>query len=512
MAAEHLAERIQIARCGQTGLIRIRKTDRDALEKHLFRRYPQREWGTFFRFGFRRTSWGVALSFVEPILPLLGDMDHQTDLTTFRDQYSRRAFQAARERGLAVGVIHSHPEGWRTWPSLLDDEMDRYFAREFAAFSGGAPYCSLILQRSEMTGLTFSGRIYDRGNWIPVDHLLTVGSEIERHESELGVSGNVLGPEQHAPTRETTARLEAVLGKRSVMRLKGATIGIVGCGGIGSPAIHVLARAGVGGFVLVDPQRVNASNLERVHGASLSDVLSDQPPFKVDLISQLVRTINPSARINCLVGNVLQENVLDELLRCDAIIGCMDSYHGRAALSDYARHYLLPALDLGVLMDGADGVVTTQVSEFTRYATGDPCDFCLGRIDSAVMSFELMTEKEQSEREAQAQRARDRGDNPDQYWRGRPRQLHTVGYLTTAVGALGAGYIEGWLTGTFAMPHPTFQFDLSKSRLGVVAQPLVHVDGCSCVDHIGWADRARTHRSVTIPSHWSRRAVLRPIR
>jgi hypothetical protein len=507
MAAEQLSDRIQLTRGERAGLFRIRKADRDALEKHLFLRYPEREWGTFFRFGFRRTSWGLALSFVEPLLPLPGDMDRQTDLATFRDQYIRRAFHHARERTLAIGVIHSHPEGWHTWPSRLDDDMDGYFAREFTAFSGGAPYCSLILQRSERTGLTFSGRVYDRGEWIPVEQILTVGDTLERHESEVTGAEDPLD-DPGAP-RETTARLESVLGSRSISRLRTATVGIIGCGGTGSPAIHVLARAGVRGLVFVDPQRVGASNLERMHGTELRDVQRDQAPFKVDLMSRLVRSINPSAQVRALVGNLLQENVLDELLRCDVVLGCVDSYHGRAALSDYSRHYLLPVLDLGVVMDGADGVVTNQVGEFTRYSAGDPCAFCLGRIDSTALSFELMTDEELGEREAEARRARERGDDPDQYWLGRPRQLHTVGYLTTAVGALGAGYVEGWLTGTFAMPHPTFQFDLTKNRFGVVAQPVACENGCSCMKGIGWGDAARTYRSVTLPAHWSRRAVLR---
>ena len=55
-----VAERIQITCDGRIGLLRIRKADQDALEKHVFRRYPDREWGTFFRFGYRRTGWGVA--------------------------------------------------------------------------------------------------------------------------------------------------------------------------------------------------------------------------------------------------------------------------------------------------------------------------------------------------------------------------------------------------------------------------------------------------------------------
>ena len=209
---------------------------------------------------------------------------------------------------------------------------------------------------------------------------------------------------------------------------------MVGCSGTGSPAVHVLARAGVEEFVLIDPDGLARSNLERIHGSYFEDLNGERPPLKVELMRRMIASINPAARARCLAGNVFHENVVDELLRRDLILGCVDSYHGRAALSDLARHYLLPALDVGVLMDGRDGRVSSQVVEFTRYRPDDPCAFCRGRIDSTAMAFELMSDAEIAERSQQAEEARGRGDDPDAYLRGRPRQFHTVGYLTTAAG------------------------------------------------------------------------------
>jgi hypothetical protein len=508
MAADLLTPRISLATDGQGSNLRFRKSDLGSLEKLVFSRYPKREWGTFFRFGFRRTSWGGALSFVEALPPRAGEMDRQSPLTVFRDEYTRRAFHAAAGP-LGVGVVHSHPEGCRTWPSRLDDDMDSYFAREFAAYSGGKPYCSLILQRNDSDGLTFSGRVHDRGRWLPLETLLVVGDSIERFESELstGFSSHYnagTGPS----TSEATARLEAAFGTHSAARLRKATVGVVGCSGTGSPVVHVLARAGVGGFVLVDPDRLSTSNLERVHGAFWDDVQGGEPPLKVELMRRMIAAINPAARTRCFAGNILHDNVLDELLRCDIVLGCVDSYHGRATVSDFSRHYLLPALDVGVLMEGGDGRLASQLMEFTRYGPDDPCAFCRGRIDSTAMSFELMSEAELAERARQAEDAAARGADPDAYWRGRPRQLHTVGYLTTAAGALAAGYAEGWLTGAFSIPHASFQLDASKERLGVAAPPEDGVPGCSCGNHIGWGDPARGFRSIAIPTHWSRRAVI----
>lgn len=56
-------------------------------------------------------------------------------------------------------------------------------------------------------------------------------------------------------------------------------------------------------------------------------------PYKVQLVRDLIAEVNPAACVTTLVGNVLYKNVIDELLRCDVFLGCMDSVHGRVALS-----------------------------------------------------------------------------------------------------------------------------------------------------------------------------------
>ena len=504
MAAKRLTHTIRLADDGRYGLVRFRAADLDRLEKHVFQRYPEWEWGTFFKFGWTRTPWGVAMTYVEPILPGPGDLDRQTGMTTFRDQYSRRAFQeAAGQKGIAVGVVHSHPAGYYTSPSPLDDDMDEYFSRELAARAGGAPYLSLILERSARSGLSFSGRVFDRGDWLPVRELLAVGPRLDRWRSALlfGESEPVF--DDH----ETTARLRALMGEASARRLRRATVGVIGCSGTGSPAIHVLARAGVGEFVLVDPEMFSPSNLERLHGSYFRHV--GEQPLKVDLMRDLILDINPSARVTTFVGNVLQENVVHELLRCDILLGCVDTYHGRVALSDLAAHYLLPSIDVGIGMSGGEGRVREQVVDVTRFSPDLPCAFCRERVDAAELARELMTDEERAHRQAAAARATERGDDPDQYWKNRPRALHTVGYLTTAAGAMVAGYTEGWLTGAFDMPHDSFQFDIAQPRLGCAAPPQSRKTGCRCGNLLGWADAAKSYRNVALPSHWPARALLR---
>jgi len=490
---------------GRQAVLRIRKADRDRLEKHLFQRYPDREWGTFFRFGYRRTSWGIAIFFVDPILPLAGDLDRQSGATVFKEPYSLRALRLAEDRHLGIGVIHSHPAGYFVDPSELDDDMDLYFAKEVQSYGAGLPYASLIFQRNHVAGFTFTGRVHDRGQWLAVTTMLTVGTVLEREMATNAICVEHRGIKD-AEDESVTARLEEILGMRAKARLSNSKVGFIGCSGTGSPGIGVLARAGVSDFVLADPQRFAPSNLERVHGSGSADVSEKPYPYKVELQRRHIHSINPTARVTAFVGNALQENVLDELLLCDVAIGSSDSVHGRVFLSDCAKHYLLPSLDVGVAMEGKHGLLLNQIADFTRYGPDLPCLFCNGIIDTTPMTYELMSEEEKAACRRAAQEALERGDDPDQYWRGQ-RQLHTVGYLTTVIGALAAGYVEGWLTGAFRMPHDSFQFDIGQKNFGFSPTPLRQAD-CSCNLHLGWADQARCFRNVARPNNWPSRAVL----
>lgn len=509
MASRHHlgGHRIVISTDEGTGVVRIRAGDLMRLEKQLFQRYPHREWGTFFRFGFRRTAWGIAICYVDGVWPRPGELDRQSELTRFHEDYALRAFhESANTEGLAVGVVHSHPMGYLVRPSELDDDMDLYFAGEFTSFSGGSPYCSLIFERSDR-GLSLSGRIYDHGRWLAVEEMICVGDTVGRSRSQLMPrSTDLVEWKGESPT----ARLQSLMGTTSKQRMLDAIVGVIGNSGTGSPIVEVLARAGVGTFVVIDPQRLSPSNLERLHGSEWRHLRQSPLPFKVELMRDMVHAINPQARVIPLVGNILHPNAVDELARCDIIVGCTDSVHGRVALDELSRHYLVPAIDVGVRMDGADGKVTEQLVHVSGYWPGLPCAFCRGNVDTYQMSCELMSDTERAQRERQAVDAHERGVDADQYWKRTPRQLHTVGYLTTQAGALIAGYVEGALTGSFPMPHHEFQFDVGRPNFGFVAPPLVASNGCNCSSYAGWADAAKPFKNVAIPTHWSRRAVLIP--
>lgn len=54
-----------------------------------------------------------------------------------------------------------------------------------------------------------------------------------------------------------------ILGSQGLARLRAATVAVVGLGGVGSYAVEALARSGVGRLILIDPDEVCLSNINR---------------------------------------------------------------------------------------------------------------------------------------------------------------------------------------------------------------------------------------------------------
>ncbi len=485
----------------KTCLFRITGADREKLQALLFKRYPHREWGSFFKFGYRVTSWGIHVSFVGAIEPQLEDLKQDSGIVEFSAGYILRAQLALADTELGIGVIHSHPQGCSTFASSLDDDMDNYFSREFATYGNGRPYVSLRVAHNADGEFSFNGEAWLNDQQMPVTEWLTVGEELRREAAEH----DFWNRDVSAPADERIARYTELVGQR-VGFLKNSAIAAVGCSGLGSPAIHVLVRAGVRRFILVDPDFFAPSNQERMHGSVWRDL--ETKPLKIEILRRLILDIESTAEVTIIRGNVLDEVVLDEILRCDLALGCTDSQHSRAALGDYAGHYLLPCIDAAVLMRAKNGKLTEQVGELARYSPDEPCPWCLGRINQKALAYELMTEEEREQRARAATDAIRRGVDGAQYWGDRPPRELTVGYMTTMVGAMQAGYAEGWITGASSMPHQRFQFDLGMPLLGVVPCEKPRRPECSCNWTKGWGDQASAERSVTMPAHWPKAEIV----
>ncbi len=89
------------------------------------------------------------------------------------------------------------------------------------------------------------------------------------------------------------SRMQRMLGKEALTRLKYAHIAIFGLGGVGSFAAEAVARAGVGKITLVDQDIVEPSNINR-QLIALSDTIGMK---KTDVMEKRIKKINAEAQI-----------------------------------------------------------------------------------------------------------------------------------------------------------------------------------------------------------------------
>ena len=471
-------------------LLRVSQPEIAELHRLVFRRYPDSEWGTFARFGWRDTDDSIIVTLAALDAPGDGDLDETVPNVAFNEPYTLRIALTAEQHALAVGVIHSHPQDAPPIPSSIDDEMDGYFSQYFNDFAPNRPYISLIL--SEVSGqLVISGRIYWRGEWLMLERAFAHGNYVRAwpiQDNRLPLAA-----------LERAERFANAFGEDAYRALRGATAGVIGAGGTGSAAIETLARAGVARIVIVDPDTVQSSNLERIRGSTPGHVRARTP--KVVVARNLINQIDRSIQVVALQARLPQDDVIDALCSADVVLGCTDQQHSRLALSDLAFRYLVPAIDCGVLLEGDAGRVTGQIAQFVRFLPADPCVLCRDMIDPRRVAQELMSPEERANRRAAAAAAQEGGNAPDPYWLNE-RQINTVGYLTSTVGAMLAGYAIGWLTGRFNPPFERLQMNFVAPFLDVTDLDQAQRADCPCAKFRGWADQGCADALVSAPPHW----------
>lgn len=114
---------------------------------------------------------------------------------------------------------------------------------------------------------------------------------------------------------------------RSYSILRKATVGIAGCGGLGSNAAVMLTRAGVGHLVVVDHDIVAPENLNRQH--FFQDQIGKP---KVEAIGETLKRINPDLDYVSYQVKLIPVNIPHLFKNVDVLIEAFDDAEQKAML------------------------------------------------------------------------------------------------------------------------------------------------------------------------------------
>ena len=129
--------------------------------------------------------------------------------------------------------------------------------------------------------------------------------------------------------------------------------------------IEMLARLGVRQLVLVDPDRVEYRNLNRIVGTTAADAAIGR--LKVEVLGEYVARMGLDTRVLPVPSELASVRAVDSLAGCDVLFGCMDSHDGRRTLNRLACFYLLPYFDCGVGLKADGGGGIDEISVASHY-------------------------------------------------------------------------------------------------------------------------------------------------
>ncbi len=305
-----------------------------------------------------------------------------------------RIRDCARE-GLAYLAVHCH--GGTNHVGFSGDDM--------ASHERGYPALLDILGGQPVGGLVFARDAIAGDLWLPDGRRVKLDSAV--------VAGWPMRELREAPLPApagdlTYDRQSRLFGDRGQAILAGQKVAVIGAGGAGSLIVEYLARLGIGHLVVIDPDRIDRTNLPRVVGGRFWDAHTwltnpTRPAFlrslgerlatpKVRVARRVARQANPSIRIEALQADVTQNEVAMSLIDCDYLFLAADSMQARLVFNALVHQYLIPGVQVGAKVQvDKNGTVSDIFSVVRPVGPGFGCLWCNELINPAKLQEEALT-------------------------------------------------------------------------------------------------------------------------
>lgn len=387
------------------------------------------------------------------------------------DRTRREIFSAAAVAGHTVIEAHSHlGAGAKVTFSTSDNEGEAAFVPYVRGKLPGMPYAATV----------WSDKGVDARVWMPgharplaVDAIRVIGTHMLTLVPTSFPSQGPQAEDLHRYDRQIRA-----FGSEGQARLNATRVGIAGLGGTGSHVAQQLAYVGVRDFLLVDDDKIEASNLNRLIGA----YPGDRGVAKVQVARRMILAIAPDAQVAIIGDSLMSVKALQALREVDLVVGCTDTDGSRLVLNEFAKAYLLPYVDCGSGIDVEQGSIVRLGGRVTVALPDGPCLLCAREIDTRLAQEELETPQE---RELRRQHG---------YVAGAEVPEPSVVSLNGVVASLAVGEIIALVTGwRFVTLHQTYYGEGRACSLP--ARRITQSPDCFvCHSQLGRGDAANMQR------------------
>lgn len=189
---------------------------------------------------------------------------------------------------------------------------------------------------------------------------------------------------------ERFSRNIALLGHKGQNRIQEERVGIIGLGGLGSHVAQQLSYLGVGDLTYVDDDIVTLSSLNGVVTAVESD---PGKTTKIDAAARMTGAASGSALVKTILVRLPAPDVLDALIRCTSIFGCLDDDLSRVALIELCAGNRTPFFDLAT-DTGSDESGPWYGGRVLFSGEGERCPSCMDLLDQQAMARAGMSDEQ----------------------------------------------------------------------------------------------------------------------
>ncbi len=281
--------------------------------------------------------------------------------------------QRARRDGYSLVFVHSHPGDSPPYFSVVDDDGEQRLAAFLAHRIPLATHAALVISAGGA-----NARI--------------LGTDTDIRVVSLGPDRTVLfAPETSAySTNSTFDRQIRAFGELGQRKLADLRVAIVGLGGTGSLIAQQLVHLGVRDFILIDPDVIEVTNLNRVVSAEPADV----GQAKIQIAARYIKKMAPESQVELVLGDVTRTSTAVTLTTADFIFGCTDSHGSRAVIQQIAYQYLIPCIDMGSVLVANDGHITHISGRVQLLAPGLACFTCGGLLNAEEIRRDMLNDAE----------------------------------------------------------------------------------------------------------------------
>ena len=378
----------------------------------------------------------------------------------FETQPLREFFRRCEEESLIFGFAHNHPTGFPNF-SDTDDANELTLLEAIANRNGqGVSLVSLLWTQGVWKARVRTG-------------LAPKESVSARHVAVTDRPVRVYRASAVGRKDDAYARQAAAFGMPFVDTLQSLRAAVVGVGGTGSPTATLLARSGIGELVLIDPDKLEESNLNRVRGAARSDVGEN----KAEILGRYISSLGLRTNVTALSSHVDCPAGVDALASSDVIFGCTDDQIGREVLNTTTYAYAQPYIDVGL---GGQLAQDASGRPYLRYHHGrvstmlpeaGECLFCQGVLTEQWIRRDYALRENPKMDEAQAR---------ERYLEGGAENAPGVGPFTSAIADFGVATLFDLLAPFRRLPGELRWDALSVDFVRMALQSSRELNNSSC--------------------------------